>query len=204
MVHVHYAVSHPPSFPPAGSLGAGLIQGFQAALGGQTPISKTDRLISPALFPKEVAGNCEQAFKICRQGHSGEEDIFALPIRSPTAADITSGRYPARALSGSAQTMAAAPPATEESSVSYEELNDLNAEFDDAETELSMDFPFLNFCDVLWKGCRHRQPRDSWLLQHKITNDVHTALRHSHFHLMQQVTDSRHSPARGGGQEASV
>lgn len=32
--------------------------------------------------------------------------------------------------------MAAAPPATDESSVSYEELNDLNAEFDDAETEL--------------------------------------------------------------------
>ncbi|KAK2602465.1 hypothetical protein N8I77_008994 [Diaporthe amygdali] len=32
--------------------------------------------------------------------------------------------------------MAAAPPATEESSVTYEELNDLNAEFDDAETEL--------------------------------------------------------------------
>ncbi|KAG6356631.1 hypothetical protein INS49_014505 [Diaporthe citri] len=32
--------------------------------------------------------------------------------------------------------MAAAPPVTEESSVSYEELNDLNAEFDDAETEL--------------------------------------------------------------------
>ena len=40
--------------------------------------------------------------------------------------------------------MAAAPPATEESSVSYEELNDLNAEFDDAETELSMDFPFCS------------------------------------------------------------
>ncbi|POS80021.1 nucleosome assembly factor-2 [Diaporthe helianthi] len=32
--------------------------------------------------------------------------------------------------------MAAAPPPAEESSVSYEELNDLNAEFDDAETEL--------------------------------------------------------------------
>lgn len=56
--------------------------------------------------------------------------------------------------------MAAAPPATEESSVSYEELNDLNAEFDDAETELSMDIPFLNFCRVLWKGCRPRQTRD--------------------------------------------
>lgn len=39
--------------------------------------------------------------------------------------------------------MAAAPPATEESSVSYEELNDLNAEFDDAETELSMYTSFL-------------------------------------------------------------
>ncbi|KAI3391785.1 hypothetical protein diail_6807 [Diaporthe ilicicola] len=32
--------------------------------------------------------------------------------------------------------MTAAPPATDESSVTYEELNDLNAEFDDAETEL--------------------------------------------------------------------
>lgn len=38
--------------------------------------------------------------------------------------------------------MAAVPAVTEESSVSYEELNDLNAEFDDAETELSMDLPF--------------------------------------------------------------
>lgn len=160
MVHVHYAVSHPPTFPPSRESRSRVNSGFSAALGGQTPISKTDRLISPALFPKEVAGNCDQAFKICRQGHAGEEDIFALPIRSPTAADITSGRYPARALSGSAQTMAAAPLATEESSVSYEELNDLNAEFDDAETELSMDIPFLNFCVVLWKGCRHRQPRD--------------------------------------------
>lgn len=141
MVHVQYAVSYPPLTPHCRKSRSRVNSGFSAAIGDQTPISKIDHPILPALFPKELAGNCEQAFKICRQDHSGEEDIFALPIRSPTAADTPSGRRPARAFSVSAETMAAAPPVTEESSVSYEELNDLNAEFDDAETELSMDSP---------------------------------------------------------------
>lgn len=141
-VHVQYAVSHPPrSLPPPLSRNR-VNSGSSAAIGDQTPTSKIVHLFSPALSPKELAGNCEQAFKICRQGRSGEEDIFALPIRSPTAAETPSGRRPTRASPGSAQKMAAAPPATEESPVSYEELNDLNAEFDDAETELSTDFPF--------------------------------------------------------------
>ena len=130
-----------PQLPTHHCLEGRVNSGFSAAIGDKTPASKIDHLISPAFSPKELAGNCEQAFKICPQGHSGEEDIFALPIRSPTAAEKPSGRRPGHASSGSVQTMAAVPPATEESSVSYEELNDLNAEFDDAETELSMAFP---------------------------------------------------------------
>lgn len=139
MVHKQYAVGHPPC--PFRVIGTRVNSGFSAAIGDQTPASKNNHLVSPAFSPKELAGNCEQAFKICRQGHSGEEDIFALPIRSPTAAETRPGRRPGHSSSVSPLTMAAAPPATEESSVSYEELNDLNAEFDDAETELSKNRP---------------------------------------------------------------
>lgn len=142
---VHTLCSKLPPIAPYQLSESRVNPGFPAALGDQTPAPKIDHLISPAFIPKELAGNCEHAFKICRQGHSGEEDIFALPIRSPTAAETPSRRKPARAVSVSAQTMAAAPPATEESPVSYEELNDLNAEFDDAETELSMDLPLFAF-----------------------------------------------------------
>lgn len=141
---VHTLCSKLPPFAPARRHEAGLIQGFQLHLETKHRPPKST-ISSPAFIPKELAGNCEHAFKICRQGHSGEEDIFALPIRSPTAAETSSRRNPARAASVSAQTMAAAPPATEESSVSYEELNDLNAEFDDAETELSMELPLFAF-----------------------------------------------------------
>lgn len=83
MVHVHYAVSHPPSSPPAGSPGTGLIQGFQLRLGARhhspKPTVSSHRHFSPrksqgtAIKPSKFVGKATPVKRTSSPCQSGRQ-----------------------------------------------------------------------------------------------------------------------------------